>query len=124
MKNFSKNLLFISLIATTLIVAATSCKDDTDCKMIVHVKLFGDTTVVIPYAQVHVHQGDIHVWGSTDVSGNYEHTFALEAIYNVTITDSVITDSTVSPPLYLVRTGEGTVRLKPGETAIKTILVK
>ncbi|MFZ4400159.1 MAG: hypothetical protein ACOYO1_09005 [Bacteroidales bacterium] len=124
MKKNLKNLLFIPLFAVILMLGNTSCKDDTDCNMEILVKLDSDTTAVVPNAIVHVHQGETHVWGVTDASGKYNHTFALEAIFVVSITDSTIIDSTTTPPLYLVRLGEGTVRLKPGETIKKTIFVK
>jgi hypothetical protein len=124
MKNFSKNLLFILLFAIALMLTNTSCKDETDCKMEIIAKLDSDTTVLIPFARVNIDQGDIHIVGATDANGKYEHTRALEAILNVKVTDSIVIDSTAIPPTYLLRIGEGTIRLKPGETVRKTIFVK
>ena len=124
MKNFSKNLLLISFLTITLVFGNTSCKDDTDCKLQVTVKLFNDTNIVVPYAGILVHQGETKVPGIADAMGKYEHTFALEAIFDVTAIDSSIIDSSVTPPIRIYRIGEGKVRLQEGETVRKTILIK
>ena len=105
-------------------MAVLSCSDDTDCKIEIVAKLFGDTTIVVPYANVWIHQKETNVYGITDATGKYEHTFALEAIFNVTITDSILIDTTTNPDTYLHRIGEGTIRLKPGETVRKSIIIK
>ncbi|MFZ4412044.1 MAG: hypothetical protein ACOYOV_03090 [Bacteroidales bacterium] len=124
MKNFSKYLFFIPFFAIVLMFGNTSCKEDTDCKMQIIVKLFSDTTILVPNAQIWIHQNDISLFGTTDATGKFEHTFALEAIYNVKATDSTIIDPNATPPTYSLRTAEATVRLKPGETVSKVILVK
>ena len=102
----------------------TSCKDETDCKMEIVVKLYNDTTIVVPNANVLVHQGDINIIGTTDAMGKFEHTFALEAIFNVKVTDSSAIDTTVTPPIPIYRIGEGSVRLKEGTSVRKLILIK
>lgn len=124
MKKKTRKLLFISFFIMTLIFSITSCSDDTDCKIEIVAKLFGDTTVVVPNAKVWIHQNQTNVYGITDASGKYEHTFALEAIFNITISDSILIDTTTNPDTYLHRIGEGTIRLKPGETVRKSIFIK
>ena len=124
MKKISRKLLFIPFFIITLMFGSTSCSDDTDCKIEIVAKLFGDTTIVVPYANVWIHQKETNVYGITDATGKYEHTFALEAIFNVTITDSILIDTTTNPDTYLHRIGEGTIRLKPGETVRKSIIIK
>ncbi len=124
MKKKLNYLLFIPIFSIVLIFGNTSCKDETDCKMEILVKNFSDTTVVVPYAKIHIHQNDIDIRGNANASGIYEHTFALEAIVNVEAKDSIITDTTVTPPAYILLIGEASIRLKPGETVKKTIFVK
>jgi len=124
MKKKIKYLLFIPLFSIVLMFGNTSCKDDTDCKMEITVKLFSDTTVVVPNAKIWIHQGQTDIFGTTDASGKYQHTFALEAIFNVKATDSIIIDPNATPPTYVLLVGEASVRLKPGETVSKVILVK
>ncbi len=124
MKKISKNLLFIPFFAIIFIFGNTSCKDDTDCKMEVIVKLFNDTNIVVPYAGITVTKNDLLVLGTTNAMGMYEYTFALEAIVDVIAIDSSIIDTTVTPHVRIIREGEGTVRLEEGKTVRKTILIK
>ncbi len=124
MKNFLKNLLFISLLTIALIFGNTSCKEDTDCKLQVTVKLFNDTNTVVPNAIVNLRQGDTYLLGTTGALGIYERTFKLEAILQVAVLDTALIDSIAIPPRRIKRTGEGTVRLKEGETVKKTIFIK
>jgi hypothetical protein len=124
MKKISKNLLLLAFIAFLFMLCNTSCKEDTDCKMEVYVKLYSDTTVVIPYAGIWIHQGETSINGTTDASGKFEYTRKLEAILVVTATDSTLIDSSFVPPVHIYRKGEGTVRLKEGTTVKKTILIK
>jgi hypothetical protein len=124
MKNFAKNLLLLSIIAIIFILSNTSCKKDTDCKVEIYVKSFNDTTVVIPYAGIWIHQGETSILGTADANGRFEYTFKLEAIFNVTAMDSTLFDSTFTPPIRIYRKGEGTFRLIEGTTVKKTILIK
>ena len=124
MKYFSKKVLFIPLFAIAFLLSNTACKDDTDCKMEIVAKLFSDTTIVVPYANVWIHQNETNVYGTTGATGKYEHTFALEAIFNITVSDSILIDTSTNPDTYLHRIGEGTIRLKPGETVRKSIFIK
>ncbi|MCX6233048.1 MAG: hypothetical protein NTZ33_16085 [Bacteroidetes bacterium] len=125
MKNFAKNLLLLSIIAIIFILSNTSCKKDTDCIVEIYVKSFNDTSVVIPYAGVWIHQGDnINILGTADANGKFSHTFKLEAIVNVNAMDSTLFDLSFTPPIRIYRKGEGTVRLIEGTTVKKTILIK
>jgi len=123
MKKILNKSLFISLFSVILIVGSISCKDDTDCKMEIDVRLFSDTNVVVPYAFINVEKNDIKIKGKANAQGKFEYTFALEAILDVTARDT-IADTTVTPPVYTPREGEGTVRLKSGETVRKIIYIK
>jgi len=124
MKNFSKNLLLLSLIAFLFMLCNTSCKEDTDCNLEVYVKQYNDTNLVVPYAGIWIHQGETSILGTADGNGKFEYTFKLEAIFNVTAMDSTLIDSSFIPPIHIYRKGEGTVRLKEGTTVKKTILIK
>ena len=124
MKNFAKNLLPLVIIAIIFMLSNTSCKKDTDCIVEVYVKSFTDTTVVIPYAGIRIHQGETTVLGSADANGKFTYTFKLEAIFNVTAIVSTLFDSTFTPPIRIYRKGEGSFRLVEGTTVKKTILIK
>lgn len=115
MKKIFTNLFYLFVIITIISISISSCKEDTDCKVEILTKLYSDTNMIVPYAAIWLHQKDIDVKGTANALGVFTHTFPLEAILNVTSSDT-----TVTPFL----TGEGTIRLEPGKTVRKTIFVK
>jgi hypothetical protein len=63
----------------------------------------------------------VKVEGLTDATGQFTTTFKLEAILDVVASKDTNSGSgTVDPVL----TGIGVIRLKPGETAYKTIFIR
>lgn len=106
-------IFFIVLLAG--IIISNSCKKDTDCQLLIVTKLYSDTTVVVPYAEILIKTGDIYVEGTTNSKGEFEHTFKLEAIVNVSATDKSIVPNLKA---------EGTVRLVPGKKVRKLLLLK
>lgn len=117
MKKIFTNLFFLFVIVTMISLSFTSCKEDTDCKVEILTKLYDDTMVVVPNAIVVLDQepNDIFVSGVSDIFGKFYHTFPLEAILNVTCTDTSVVPN---------KKGEGSIRLVPGKTVKKTIFIK
>jgi len=115
MKNVAVRLVVFIVLLIGFIFINVSCKKDKDCQLLVVTKLYSDTNVVVPNAEILIKTGDIYVEGFTNSKGEFEHTFKLEAIVNVSATDK----STV-PNLK----AEGTVRLVPGKKVRKLLLLK
>lgn len=94
----------------------SQCNKDEECGVVITVKFCGptpgDTNQIVPNAGIKIWKGDVLEEGSTDVNGTYSSKFKLEAILNVDVNKGD------------TLTGTGIVRLKPGKTVYKTILVK
>ncbi|MEI8201583.1 MAG: hypothetical protein WCH34_01130 [Bacteroidota bacterium] len=116
-----KKIIFKALLLPAIFAASTffftNCAKETDCKAVITVKFLYDTNFVVPNAYVKLDKYDIVATGTTDASGRFTTTFKSEAILDVFA--SIDTSTTGFPPL----TGTGTIRLKPGETAEKSIFV-
>jgi|DewCreStandDraft_4_1066084.scaffolds.fasta_scaffold27049_5 hypothetical protein len=115
MKRIAVSIVSFIVLLAIIVFISGSCKKDTDCQLLVVTKLYNDTTVVVPEAEILIKTGDIYVEGVTNSKGEFEHTFKLEAIVNVSATDK----STI-PNLK----AEGTVRLVPGKKVRKLLLLK
>ena len=115
-----KSLLIVAVIS--LITLVSTCKKETDCKVVVTVKYYADTNIVVPDADVLISKGDVKSTGKSTSSGTYEATFKLEAILDVYAEKDTSTQ-VYNPPLPLL-TGAAVVRLKPGETVYKTVFIQ
>jgi len=115
MKRAVIRIVIFFVIIVGIFFTGSSCKKDTDCQMLIVTKLYNDTNVIVPDAGILIKTGDIYVEGVTNSKGEFEHTFKLEAIVNVTATDK----STI-PNLK----AEGVVRLVPGKKVRKLLLLK
>jgi len=121
MKNiFVKSLFFIAVIS--LIALLSTCKKDTECKAVVTVKYYSDTTIVVPNANVSISKGDVKSTGVSDASGIFNTSFKLEAILDVYAEKDTAT-IVHTPPVPLL-TGAAVIRLKPGETVYKTVFIQ
>jgi len=111
--------LILSIIIVGFISLLINCKKDTDCTVVITVKKQSDTSAVVPAANVKIFKGDVKVTGVSDGSGQFRHTYKLEAIFDVYAAlpkqDSANVDS-----LY----GSAVVRLKPGETVYKSVFIQ
>jgi len=94
-------------------------KDSTDCTAIITAKYLNDTNVTLAYADVIIAPQfqDVRVDGKTDITGTFQHVFKYEGILDVIVYKPVVgtPDSVI---------GRGVIRLKPGETTLKTIFVQ
>jgi hypothetical protein len=109
----------LSIVIVGFIFLLINCKKNTDCIAVITVKKQSDTTLVVPSAKVTIRKGDVSVTGYTDGTGQFRHTYKLEAIFDVYASvskkDSVNVDSL---------SGQAVIRLKPGETAYKTVFIQ
>ena len=111
----------------TLVLTLNNCKKDTECKAVVTVKYLSDTLKVVPFVFLTIDKHTVpnatyyKVEGYTDKLGQFKYTFPLEAILDVYTKLDTNTDPN-TPPEYIV--GEGTLRLKPGETVQKSIFMQ
>jgi len=121
MKTFLLNSFFIvGIIALVLLLP--NCKKETECKVIVTVKYYHDTTIVVPDADVLIKKFDTKSSGKSNSAGVYEATFKYEAILDVFAekdTSTMVHNPPV-PPL----TGAAVVRLQPGKTVQKTVFIQ
>jgi len=117
MKTIFKSVVISLLVLTTLSFVFTRCKENTECKAVVTVKLLEDTSKVVANANIRIHKQNVDVRGVSDANGQFRHTFPLEAILDVYVVrkDTIGTDS-----LY----GNAVLKLIPGGTAYKTVFVK
>ncbi|MDR1346097.1 MAG: hypothetical protein LBK03_05285 [Bacteroidales bacterium] len=124
------SILLALLAAITLAVSFSKCKKDESCKVriICRQSLTGvDTGAVIPQCEVEIGKDSYasyaHVTGVANASGVFEYTFKLEALLDVKANAEIrepVTDSTFANFPY---EGVGQVKLIPGETVEKTILL-
>jgi hypothetical protein len=118
-----KSLFIIGLISGVLVLTLSSCKkESTEIPCEITVKLLGDTMQVVPFADVVIGKDydDVRVDGKTDATGIFTTTFKLEAILYVNVSKDTNTGVGPNEP---VLTGVATVRLRPGETARKTVFI-
>jgi hypothetical protein len=120
MKIFSlKNLIAISVVVFCAVIVTVSCKKpSTECTAVITVKKLNDTMQTVAFAKVIIAPDypDVRVQGVSDASGQYSYVFKYEGILDVLASKPI---SGTPDSLF----GKGVVRLKPGETAYKTIFV-
>jgi hypothetical protein len=126
MKKLFTNSVFLAFISLFFVLTLTTCKKDKDCKVVITVKYQGTTPadtiqpVADAFVKLYAHNSSddfVKAEGNTDGSGQFIHTYKLEAILDVIATKD--TDTVVGTTLQ----GQGVVRLKPGETVYKTIFL-
>jgi hypothetical protein len=126
MKNFFTNSIFLAFVSLFFVLFLTTCKKDKDCKVVITVKYQGTTPsdTIQPVTGAHVklyskRSSDdfVRAEGESDGSGQFTHTYKLEAILDVQCTKD--TDTIVGTTLE----GDGVVRLVPGKTVYKTIFL-
>lgn len=123
--------LLLKLMALTCVIvfvfSLSNCKKDTACKAVITVKMLSDTNHVVPYVLLTIDKHTVpganyyFVEGYTDKFGQFKYTFPLEAILDV----ATKLDTNTNPgqqPEWIV--GQGTLRLKPGETVYKSIFMQ
>ena len=126
MKTLILKLLALSFVFT-LLLSLSNCKKDTACKAIITVKMLSDTNIVVPFVQIFVNKLSVpgaeyyKVEGFTDRLGQFKYTFPLEAILDVSTKLDTNTDPLQQQEWII---GEGTLRLKPGETVNKSIYMQ
>lgn len=115
-----KNVFALIIVVSLGFLVFYGCKkDSTDCTVIITAKQLNDTNVTVSYADVIIapQYQDVRVDGKTDIAGIFEHVFKYEGILDVIIFKPI-----EGTPDSLI--GRGVIRLKPGETTIKTIFLK
>jgi hypothetical protein len=116
--------LVVALLAGFVMLVSSGCKTkDDEITCIVTVKYQADTNVIVPFADIVIGKDydDVKVTGKTDATGMFTTTFKLEAILDVVASKD--TNTTLHPPDEPVLTGVAVVRLRPGETATKTVFI-
>ena len=114
MKTIFKSALIIFLMSL-IAFSFSTCKKDTSCEALITVKLQSDTSVIVPAAIVELKKADVYIDGVSDASGQFRHTFKLEAILDVYAEKDNPGDTL---------RGLTVIRLKPGETVGKTVLIQ
>lgn len=107
------------LILAIAIPFISGCKeDDNRCKLVVIVQDVTDTSIRIPGATISISKdaGSVKADGVTDSKGEANFVFDNEAILDINVS---ITDE-----LGYTRYGKSTVRLVPGETVEKQVLLQ
>ena len=106
------------LLLAIAIPFLSGCKEDNKCRLVVKVVDVTNTSIVIPGASIEISKesGSVKAEGITDSKGEAFFTFDNEAILdiNVSKTDNV----------GYTRYGKSTVRLVPGETEEKQVLLQ
>jgi len=131
MKNyFNSSKLFLTLSFIFPILFLISCdKSDeaytkglinTDYPFVLIAKYQLDTNVTIPFADVVISTGDVLIKGKTDISGQFEYTYNLPAIFKVYITK----DTSTSPQDTAFVEGNTVVRLQKDTKVYKTVFVR
>ena len=120
MKTIFKPAIISLLIIIGITIFFTNCHKDKKCPLIVTVKMLGDTNKIVVNANVTVSnkkEGGLlqSATGLSDMNGQLTHTFDLEAIMDIT---AYIKDS-LNDSIY----GNAIVRLVPGQTVYKTVLI-
>lgn len=115
-KGFTHIFKYIPVIILVTVFSITnwSCrKKDSTCYALITVTDAGGASV--SGVDLHVHAqsvgGDVEAFGVTDAAGQASFSFKLQAIFNV--------DATKGP-----LTGSGIVKLEPGQTVEKTIIIQ
>jgi hypothetical protein len=125
MKITALKILFAIIVTGGLgLLAFTGCKKaKTDITAVITVKYQADTNVIVPFANVVIGRDfdDVKVEGLTDATGQFTTTFKLEAILDVVASKDTNSGSGTLDP---VLTGLAVIRLKPGETAYKTVFIR
>jgi hypothetical protein len=126
MKKFFTNSIFLAFISLFFVLFLTTCKKDKECKVVITVKYQGTTPsdtlqpVADAYVKLYSKKSSddfVRADGYSDGSGQFTHTYKLEAILDVLCTKD--TDTVAGTSLQ----GEGVVRLVPGKTVYKTIFL-
>ncbi len=118
-----KSLFVIALLSGVALLVNMGCKkENEDITCVITVKYQADTNVIVPFADVVIGKeyDDVRIEGKTDATGMFTTTFKLEAILYVNASKDT---NTGSGPTEAVLTGVSTVRLRPGETAYKTVFI-
>lgn len=104
------------LILAITIPFISGCKEeDNKCKLVVIVKDVTDSSIRIPEATINISKGSgsVKANGITDSKGEAHFTFDNEAILDINVSLPGTT-----------RSGKSTVRLIPGETVEKEVLLQ
>ena len=112
-------LVALGLVVTAMLMIASGCKKDTECKLVVTVKHLSDTNRVVPQCSVMVIKYDVKAHGFTTAAGQFAHTFEHEAILDIFATIDTSSDPLINSYLK----GTSSVRLIPGQTVHKSVFV-
>ncbi len=112
-------LVALGLSVTALLMIASGCKKDTECKLVVTVKYLSDTNIIVPQCSVMVKKYDIEEYGFTNSAGQFSTTFKYEAILDIFAEKDTSTD----PLIISLIKGTGAVRLVPGQTVHKSVFI-
>lgn len=112
-------LVALSLSVIALLMIASGCKKDTECKLVVTVKHLSDTNRVIEQCSVMVKKYDVQDYGFTNAAGQFSTTFKYEAILDV----FAEIDTSSDPLINSYLKGTGSIRLIPGQTVHTSVFV-
>lgn len=113
MSTLSRSLrLLTPVIILTALFLFPSCEEEGgELEAVVIVKYLGDTSTVVPGAEVILEKNDIYVKGFTDEDGRFSHVFQLEAILDVI----------AKKDTGIALVGNSVIRLKPDKTVYRTV---
>ena len=116
-KNIVRFFSFMLVLAIA-IPFLSGCKEDTKCRLVVKVGDVTNTAIVIPGASISISKdaGNVKAEGISDSKGEAFFTFDNEAILDINVSKKDATNYT--------RFGKSTVRLVPGETQEKQVLLQ
>ena len=108
----------LMLVLALAIPFFSGCKEDNKCRLTVKVQDVTNTSIVIPGAKIVIskEQGSVRAEGTTDSKGEAYFTFDNEAILDIIVEKKDENNYT--------RYGKSTVRLIPGETVEKQVLLQ
>ncbi len=117
-KNILRFFSFMLILAIAIPFISGCKEDDNRCKLVVIVQDVTDTSIRIPGATISISKdaGSVKADGVTDSKGEANFVFDNEAILDINVS---ITDT-----LGYTRYGKSTVRLVPGETVEKQVLLQ
>ncbi|MDR0972064.1 MAG: hypothetical protein LBM25_06750 [Bacteroidales bacterium] len=119
MKVKLRNFFYLATIFSFALILFSSCQEeDNNCRLKVKVQDLNDPSIVISGVKIDISKeaGSVKATGYSDMNGEALFTFDYEAILDINVVKEV--DDTLYE-----RKGKSTVRLIPGETVEKQVLL-
>lgn len=116
-KNILRFFSFMLILAIAIPFISGCKEEDNKCKLVVIVQDVTDSSIRIPGVTINISKGSgsVKANGITDSKGEAHFTFDNEAILDINVSKTYGDDT---------RYGKSTVRLVPGETVEKQVLLQ